>query len=128
MIFRTTENILRTPWEDELFNPNWFDSDKVVLPPKYDWDYSRELQIKDVDIWEQIYYQGGGLGLYAAWLPYAEFYMIVHHLFMYKNNSIETFYGKNANKKAYLRALELGMPVSLNKIYVDDEHAWLYEN
>ena len=72
--------------------------------------------------------QGGGLGLYAAWLPYAEFYMIVHHLFMYKNNSIETFYGKNANKKAYLRALELGMPVSLNKIYVDDEHAWLYEN
>lgn len=126
--FKTTENILRTPWDDELYNENWMDSDKLVLPPSIPWDYHRELQIEDVDIWEQIYYQGGGLGLYASWSPYAEFYMIVHHLFMYKNNSIETFYGKGAGKKAYLRGIELGMPLSLNTVFINDDEMWLYDH
>jgi hypothetical protein len=126
-IFKTTHNILTEPWNDELFNPNWMDSDTVILPPNPKWDYSRELKIEDIDIWEQIYYQGGGLGLYAAWCPYAEFYMITHHLFKYNENSIETFYGPLASDKAYNRAIQLGMPVFKNKIWVEDEEMWLYK-
>ena len=75
--FKSTKDILKSPWEDELFNPNWMDSDKLVLPPSKEWDYSRELSIEDVDIWEVISEMSGPSGIYASWLPYAEFYIIV---------------------------------------------------
>ena len=73
--FKTTYNILVRPGEDELFDPNWMNSDKMILPPKKDWDYSRELQIEDIHIWEVLYEASGGIGIYAAWDPFAEFYM-----------------------------------------------------
>lgn len=124
--FKSSYNIFQKPDEDEVFNENWSDSDKLILPPRYDWDYKRELQIEDVDIWEQIYYQGGGLGLYAAWCPYAEFYMITHHLFKIKTNAVETFYGPGAESRAYKRGIELGMPLVLRKKWVEPEEMWLY--
>ena len=49
-VFKTTKNILTTPWEDELFTENWNNLDTPYLPPKTDWDYSRELKIEDVNI------------------------------------------------------------------------------
>ena len=126
--FKTTKNILVAPNEDELFNPNWYDSDKVVLPPKVEWDYSRPLNIEDIDIWEVIFEMGGGLGLYAAWMPHAEFYLITHYHFRYKDNALETFYGPNAGMQAYKRGLELGMPLSVHKEWVDPENMWLYQD
>lgn len=125
--FKSSYNIFKDPSSDEVFDENWMDSDKLVLPPTIKWDYSREMKIEDVDIWEVIYYQGGGLGLYAAWMPYAEFYMITHHLLLYKNDAIETYYGQGASEKAYKRAIELGMPITKNKIWVDQNDLWLYD-
>jgi hypothetical protein len=125
--FKSTHNIFTKPDEDEVFNPNWFDTPFLQLPPSKPWDYKREMVLEDVDIWEQIYYQGGGLALYAAWSPFAEFYLITHHLFMYKEDSIETFYGPLASERAGKRAIELGMPVQFNKIWVSNEEKWLYE-
>jgi hypothetical protein len=126
-IFKTTKNILSLRWEDELFNPNWMDSDKLVLPPKIDWDYSRDLTIEDVDIWEVLYEQGGGLGIYASWLPYAEFYMITLPLLNVIPNRIETYYGPEANKKVYQRAKDFGINLAINQIWVEPEEMWLYE-
>ena len=40
---------------------------------------------------------------------------------------IEMFYGQDAGKKAYKRAKELGMPISINKIWVEPEEMWLYQ-
>jgi hypothetical protein len=133
-IFKTTKQILETPWEDELLGNRALEDTggKIWLPPggpddlKNKWDYSRELSIDDIDIWEQIYYQGGGLGLYAAWKPYAEFYLITHHLFRYIPNSIETFYGPNSGIKARDRAIELGMPIFTGTSWVKDDEMWLY--
>ena len=125
--FKSTHNIFKAPDEDEVFNLNWFDTPFMQLPPSKPWDYKREMVLEDVDIWEQIYYQGGGLALYASWSPFAEFYLITHHLFMYKENSIETFYGPLASERAGKRAIELGIPVTFNKIWVNDEEKWLYE-
>jgi hypothetical protein len=123
--FKTTKDIFVTPWEDELFDPNWMDSDHVIFPPNIPWDYSRELTIEDVDIWEQVYYQSGGLGLYVAWSPYAEFYLITN--FLNIKNPLETFYGPMAGEKAYKKAVKLGMPIHLKKLWVEPDDMWLYQ-
>jgi hypothetical protein len=125
--FKTTKNILTIRWEDELFDPNWMDSDKLVLPPKVDWDYSRELKIEDVDIWEVLYEQGGGLGFYAAWSPYAEFYMITLPLLNVIPNRIETYYGPLASEKVYNRAKDFNINLVKNKIWVEEEDMWLFK-
>ena len=131
--FKSTYNILKTPWEDEVHNPNWFDSDKLILPPggpsdkKFQWDYSREMKIDDVDIWEQLYYATGGLGVYAAWCPFAEFYMITIPTFSTEVNlKVETFYGQYASQRAFKRARELQIPLSLNSVWVEPEDMWLH--
>lgn len=128
-IFKTTHNIFMTPDEDELFDPNWMDSNKLTLPSRSPWDYKREMYIEDVDIWEQIHFKSGGTGLYASWSPYAEFYLIINNLYwsLNKSNSIETFYGPGAAAKAYVRATELGMSIHVKKTWVDPEDMWLYE-
>lgn len=124
--FRTTKDIFVTPWEDELFDQNWFDSRDAYIPPTKDWDYSRELTIHDVDIWEMIYYESGGTALYAAWTPFAEFYMLTQNLIDPGNSNVETFYGEKASVKAYYKARQIGMPVCLQKTWVDDNKLWLY--
>ena len=124
--FKTTYNIFKD--YGQIFNPNWMDSDKVILPPYTLWNYDRPMTIDDVDIWELIYEAGGGRGLYASWSPYAEFYMLKHAWADTENDSkLEFFYGAGAAKAAYKRAKELGMPISVNKIWVDDEDMWLYK-
>jgi hypothetical protein len=126
--FKSNKDIFFTPWGDEVFNENWMDSNQLILPKTKKWDYERELTIEDVDIWEQIYFESGGTGLYAAWEPYAEFYLITNKLYWNCcKEPIETFYGPGAAKKAYKKARELGMPVTENKIWVEEDEMWLYE-
>lgn len=127
--FKSTYNILKKFDEDEVFNINWMDSDKLILPPSAPWDYKREMQIEDVDIWEVLYEESGGRGVYASWNPYAEFYMITSG---WKNmfdpdKIIETYYGNGAVRKVFNRSLELGIPLNIQKVWVDEEDMWLYE-
>lgn len=126
-VYKTNYNIFKAPWEDELFNENWMDKDLPYAPPTVDWDYKREMRIEDVEIWEQIYYASGGIGLYAAYLPYAEFYMITGQWIVERPSNIECFYGPGAMEAAYKRAKELGMPISLKTQWVDDKDMWLYQ-
>jgi hypothetical protein len=135
--FKSTYNILKKQDEDEVFNKNWMDSDKLVLPPKIDWDYSRELTVEDVDIWEVLYEASGAIGIYAAWLPYAEFYLITTG-FDYRNPNrivnghsytdrlLETYYGPQAQEKVHLRAAQLGINLQKSQVWVDAEDMWLY--
>lgn len=125
--FKTTKDILKTPWEDELFNPNWMDSNTLILPPKKEWDYARELQIEDIEVWEQLYYEGGGLGVYAAWDPYAEFYMITKKYFTILPDGIETYYGENAQKMVQKRIKELNIPLKTKQFWVEPEDMWMYQ-
>ena len=125
--FRSTANILKTVNRDEVFNPDWMNYDTVQYPPSPEWDYSRELKIEDVDIWEVVYEGFSKSALYAAWCPYAEFYM-----FVYGTNpataQLETFYGKGAQKKVQKKVRELGVPIAFNKTWVSPDKMWLYEN
>lgn len=119
MRFKTTTNIFKD--FGEYFDPNWMSSNKIELPPKKDWDYSRELQIEDVDIWEVIYEQSGGTGVYAAWNPYAEFFMVI------VRGQVETYYGIGAEKFVQKRMKELGIPFALNQVWVEPDQMYLYQ-
>ena len=129
--FKTTKNILVD--HGEYFDPNWMDSDKLILPPTKKWDYERELQIEDIDIWEILYEASGGLGVYAAWTPHAEFYMLTTGWLPLKEGQIvndrmiETYYGHGAQQKVMKRAKELNMPLNMYKSWVDPQDMWLYE-
>ena len=126
--FKTTYNIFTKPWEDEAFDKNWMDSNKIVLPPKTDWDYARDIKIEDVLLWEVIYQASGGIGVYAAWDPYAEFYMITDRFCTTSNDSsITTYYGSGATKKVIQKMRQMQIPFNVNEIWVDPEKMWLYE-
>lgn len=122
--FKTTENILLN--NGEYFDPNWMDSNTLILPPSKKWDYSRELQIEDIDIWEVIYISGGGNGVYAAWQPYAEFYLITDGNYFTGQISLTTFYGKNAEKKVVEEMKKRNILFSTNKRWVENEDMWLF--
>ena len=127
MRFKSTQNIFKD--FAEVFESKWMDSNVLGMPPKVDWDYSRELQIEDIDIWEVIYEQGGGVGVYASWSPYAEFYMIRTGWWNESNGyGIETYYGPQAQQKVQERMKDLKIPFTLNQVWVDPEEMWLYEN
>jgi len=139
-LFKSTYNILKKTDEDEVFDPNWMDSDTLVLPPKKEWDYSRELHIEDVDIWEVLVETGGGFGVYASWSPYAEFYLITtgsdlrsqwlgkqnESVYNYNDKFWETYYGLLAQEKVRKRAIELGLSLPNFTIWVEEEDMWLY--
>lgn len=127
MRFKSTQNIFKD--FGEVFESKWMDSNVLGMPPKYDWDYSRELQIEDVDIWEVIYEQGGGVGVYASWSPYAEFYLIRTGWWNdTKGYGIETYYGPQSQQKVQQRMKDLNIPFALNETWVEPEDMWLYEN
>lgn len=121
--FKTTYNLYKD--SGEYFDPNWMDSDTLVLPPSTPWDYKREMTIEDVNIWEMIW-ESGPVGVYAAWDPYGEFYLIKPPLYLH-DLGFETYYGKGALKKVKKRMKELGIPVPSTKFWVDPEDMWLYE-
>jgi hypothetical protein len=127
MIFKTTKDIFE-PWNDELWSDNLLDSSSVQHPPSIEWDYSRELQIEDIDIWEVLYAASGGLGVYAAWLPYAEFYLIRAGWDSELKNGFETYYGPNATSQVIKRSKELGFHLNIQKKWVDPEEMWKYTN
>lgn len=135
--FASTYNILIKPDEHEVHDPSNFMDNKVWTPPRVDWDYSRELQIEDVDIWEVLVQQTGGLGLYASYVPYAEFYLLTTgHDFksdqfwirgqVYNHRLWETFYGAGAQQRAYRRAKEIGLNLPVYQTWVDEKDMWLH--
>ena len=103
--FKSTMNIFKD-FGDEVFNPNWMDSDKIELPPSPDWTYDRVMELEDVDIWEVIIERGGGVALYASWCPYAEFYLLRHNW----GQDLEAFYGRAVQPQLIQRLEELQIP------------------
>lgn len=125
--FKTTYNILKD--FDEYFDENWMDKNYLTTPENKKWDYSKELSIEDIDIWEVIFEKSGGIGVYAAWNPYAEFYLITTGIKDGSNSEriFEYYYGKGALNFVIKRMIDLDIPIHLNKIWVENEEMWIYE-
>tara|TARA_B110000971_G_C20035202_1_gene513801 strand:- start:1436 stop:1840 length:405 start_codon:yes stop_codon:yes gene_type:complete len=105
--FKTNQNIFKD-FGDEVWNDNNMDSDKIMLPPSPDWSYDRIMEIEDVEVWEVIIERGGGTAVYAAWCPYAEFYMVRHSW----GEELEVFYGRFVQPQVIERIDELKIPYS----------------
>lgn len=137
-VFRTTKQIFKKQGEagGNVSTDNWMDSPllKDLTPPKKDWDYKRELHIEDVDLWEVIFERAGLFVpgaegkenrecLYAAWNPYAEFYLLLH------GEDLETYYGPGALKRLGERMDELNIQYTVNQdFWVEPEKMWLYSS
>lgn len=116
--FKSNANIFKD--NGEYFEQKWMDSDTPFLPPTKEWTYDRELQIDDIDLWEVIH--EGDFGIYAAWSPHAEYYMIVPFWWkMDQGYSIETFYGADAAAKVWKRANDLGIKLPILDYWMDDD-------
>jgi len=136
--FKTTYNILKKPDEDEAFEKKWFETSELLLPPSKPWDYKRKLKVEDVDYWEVLHEGSAGIGVYASWQPYAEFYMITTGLdfkndarvidkFLYHDRIYETFYGPGAQHAVKKRALDFGINLKESFEWVENDKLWLYE-
>jgi hypothetical protein len=124
-IFRTTVEIFKN--SGEHYDPNWMDSKTIQLPPNKKWDYKRDLQIEDVNIWEVLYEEGNGSRVYASWDPYAEFYILMPKVSeISKINNIEVYYGAGAQKLLQKRIKELGIRLDPTFHWVEDDEMWLY--
>lgn len=91
----------------EILNPVWEESNHIQPPITEQWHNQREITIEDVSIWEQIYRQPGNIGIYAAYSPFFEFYVIIYELFLNSPQGIVTYTGEDAPSIIYNKALEL---------------------
>ena len=117
-MFKQTREILFTRSLDVLEVKN----QSAQLPPQLDWNYTKEPTLKDIALWEEIYRQPGNIGIYAAWSPYAEFYMIVYELFLGTGYETETFYGSSAAEDLFKKAKSLDIHLEIQKIYIYPWH------
>jgi hypothetical protein len=110
-MFKTTEEIFSSMW-------NLSNSTVNTVPLRKEWLNQTEINIDDVEMWEEIYHIPGGLGIYAAWSPYCEFYIIVHYFFDKTLEFIEVEQGIDAWKRVLDRAKSFGIDLPVNKIWV----------
>jgi len=128
--YKSTFNILTRPDEDEVFETKWMDYPWISDPPTKDWDYKREMKIEDVDVWEVLAEHSGGIGVYAAWAPYAEFYMVTTGFKprTIMDRKIETYYGPGSQDKVFKRAKELGLDLKVHSTWVENESVWQFKD
>jgi len=76
--WKVTEQILNLSKDGEFFDENWMNYDRIwqYAPEPVPWDGNRPIRFEDVDLWEVITEMSGPIGIYAAYQPYAEYYVV----------------------------------------------------
>jgi hypothetical protein len=112
MILRTFSEILSNPWNN--IQP------RKITPQRMPFrSATTELScIDDINLWEEIYYNSGTIGVYAAWDPYEDFYIIVHNLHLDKNY-IETYTGSTAVDAIINRCQEFGIDLNISESFIN---------
>ena len=112
MILKTTDEILNNPWGEISKDQTYPDRTPLKFFP------NKDLNFCDVCEWEEILYIKGIIGIYAAWDPYEEFYILVHNLHL-SSKFIEVYNGNHGVDKLIDRCRDLGIEppaVSLFKL------------
>jgi len=108
--FKNTLDIITNPWNKSFSTSN---SSAAMLPSYKKWTKDRLPQVNDIVLWEQLYYEAGNVGIYAAYNPYVDFYIITYNLFLNSDYKFEEFMGPYATQNCYDRAIELGISLDL---------------
>lgn len=98
---------------DELFSEEHAQlNNGVYLPENWSWESNRPITVDDVVIWECLFEQSGSSGIYAAWAPYEEFYIVVEHRVV-----VREFFGDLARNMLHQYCVEnnIPAPVRYNK-------------
>lgn len=105
--WKSTQHLLGVAHDGEVFNENWMDRDTLQMPPHPAWTATRSIRFEDVEIWEVISEWTGLSGVYAAWCPYAEYYIVLD-----KWRVVAEFDGPQANAdlERYLIAHKIPYP------------------
>jgi hypothetical protein len=123
-LYRTNKDIFKD-YSEEVFDNRFTSSEKLYVPKTGKWDYKRELKVEDIEIWEAIYEDSWGLGIYAAYEPYAEFYMIKYTDFS-GAKIFDVYYGAGSQNKIVQFMIERNIPFDLHDVWVNSDEAWLY--
>lgn len=105
--WKTTENILNLSKDGEYFDENWMNYDRIwqYAPKEIPWDGNRPIKFEDVDLWEVITEVSGPIGVYAAYMPYAEYYIVTSHW-----RVVAEFEGPSANERLEKYLIQNGIP------------------
>jgi hypothetical protein len=105
--WKVTEQILNLSKDGEFFDENWMNYDRIwqYAPEPVPWDGNRPIRFEDVDLWEVITEMSGPIGIYASYLPYAEYYVVT------KNWAVwQEFEGWMANERLEQFLIENNIP------------------
>jgi hypothetical protein len=92
---------------ESIYNKEAFVDDTTVFT--FNWAESGAPRLDTVEIWEVLLEHSNGVGLYAAWRPYCEFYMVVPSFHNSTNGETATFfYGEFAQEDAVKMILRSG--------------------
>lgn len=116
--WKTTEQILHLSKDGEIFEENWmnYESIKQYMPPNPPWREKTSIKFENVDIWEVIYEESGLSGIYAAWCPYAPYFIVTDHW-----RIVKEFWGINGEKQLQKYMFENNIPFNLKEIWVEDD-------
>jgi hypothetical protein len=110
--FKTTQHILCSDFG--MMRPFYDNYQHGIndLPPTYNWNAKSPLRFENVDIWEVLLERGDRIGVYAAWCPYDELYIVVD-----SGKVVAEFYGMFANEslEEYLINNNINYPKGIKK-------------
>ena len=114
-MFKSTYQILNNPWKEDAPNIDPF---PVIRPPSSPWKIDRPIDLDDIELWEQIHYEPGVIGIYAAWNPKDELYLITYNCFLGERSGYKLFRGNDAvdNILEELKMLGISIPVRIIKV------------
>lgn len=102
----------------EIFSSRWQINQGTLDPPKkYEWLSSKEPDFEDIDFWEELYVQEGNIGVYAAWSPYVEIFLLVHYS-VFPIKCYEVFQGQDAQEQVISRLGDFDIILPLRNIFV----------
>jgi hypothetical protein len=94
---------------------------EIEAPPKIHLSNNNFIpSINNVQIWEELYYKKNYVGIYAAWSPYVEFYIIVYNFLINTDHGYESFFGPYAARNLTHKANKIG-------IKLEEKTSWVYE-
>jgi hypothetical protein len=116
IMFKSTYQILNNPWKEDVPNIDPF---PAVCPPSRPWKENRSIELDDVNLWEQIYYEPGIIGVYASWDPKEEFYLVTYNFFLGENTGYKLLRGNSSVDDIVKELQNLGIDIPVNQIKID---------